>query len=261
LLPYVLVNVGSGSVSLCSECHNIRHVLQLFSTLDPEIKLIPQILMDIIKVIISSKGKLPDADDMEKISTYWDGVYALFKHDSTQYPKKRSEGMISELMLTLLTVSFSLVQACKASDDTAQPVGRFWYFSMPPFEKMVRTGSFAGKKHPIIRTLPFFQQDYLLLQQARSTGLKKDTARDEAMKGLSEQTLKLGARCHKYKTRYRALTLGLFTVFCAGCGMCKAFEMMPCAESPLTAFRMFAHWAWTPKHLAMWESARSMQMT
>jgi hypothetical protein len=260
LLPYILVDVKSGSVFLRHECHDIRRVLQHFSAPDPEIKLIPQILMDSMKVIVSSKGKLPDARGMEKINTYGDGVYALFKHDAKQHPAERSAGMISEAMLKLLTISCSLVEACKASDDTAQPVGKFWYSSLPPFEEMVRSGAFAGNDHPIIRSLPFFRQDYLLLQAARRTGQKKDAAKVEAMKELSDQTLLLGATCHKYKTRYRALTPGLFTVFCAGCGMCEAFEMMPCAESPLTAFRMFAHRAWTPKHLAMWKTARTEPM-
>jgi len=218
----------------------------------------PPLVMDIINGVITSGGKLPaEAKDMEKLNIYGDGLFALIKHDGKLHPVPRAAGMISADMLRLLTVSFSLAKACGVSDGTAAPLGKFRYSDMAPFEEMVRTGSFAGAEHPIIRTLPFFRQDYLLQQAAKRTGVKKNAERDEAMRELSEQTLKLGATCHKYKTRYRALTPGLFTVFCAGCGMCEAFELMPCAESPLTAFRMFAHRAWTPTDLAMWEAAKT----
>ena len=76
----------------------------------------------------------------------------------------------------------------------------------------------------------------------RRKGAEND--RVDADKILRDQSKMMGETCNKYKSRQRAITPGPFTVFCRGCGVCEAFEMMPIAESPLTAFRMFAHRAW-----------------
>jgi hypothetical protein len=35
-----------------------------------------------------------------------------------------------------------------------------------------------------------------------------------------------------------------FTVFCGSCGVCEYVELMPRFESPVIAFRVFAHRAW-----------------
>ena len=112
---------------------------------------------------------------------------------------------------------------------------------------MIKTGIYAPT-HPVIRTFPYFRQDYLS-NMSRTSRRNKETnkqndAREEAMHLLRVQSERMGATCNKYKAKHRALTPGLFTVFCGSCGVCEAVELMPSFESPATAFRMFAHRAW-----------------
>jgi hypothetical protein len=66
----------------------------------------------------------------------------------------------------------------------------------------------------------------------------------EASRILAEQSQRMGVTCNKNKEKHRALTPGLEITNCGGCGACEAFDLMPFAESPVTAFRMFAHRAW-----------------
>ena len=73
----------------------------------------------------------------------------------------------------------------------------------------------------------------------------KDEEKAAAVQTLSEEVKRTGVTCNKYKERHSALTPGLFTVFCLHCKLCVAFELMENTESPGTAFRMFAHRAWT----------------
>lgn len=113
---------------------------------------------------------------------------------------------------------------------------------------MVRTGVFAPQ-HAVFQTLPHFKQDYHNEQvrlKAAAKSVQKTAERTDAVAKLTEQAKLMGLSCSKSKTSHRALTPGIFTVFCAGCGKCVLFEMMDHAECPLTPFRIFSHRAWRP---------------
>jgi len=116
-------------------------------------------------------------------------------------------------------------------------------FFKTEFEQFVRSCSYSPC-HPIIRTFPRFKYDHLAEQSKTRRDLKKAAEAAAVANQLRTESERLGKTCNKYKTRQRALTPGLFTVFCGGCGVCLSFEMMPVCESPVTAFRTFAHRAW-----------------
>lgn len=112
------------------------------------------------------------------------------------------------------------------------------------FEDFIRTGTWAPH-NPVIRRLPWYRREYENCLSRRRVDKTKDEEKAAAVQTLSEEVKHTGVTCNKYKERHSALTPGLFTVFCLHCKLCVAFELMENTESPGTAFRMFAHRAWT----------------
>jgi len=124
------------------------------------------------------------------------------------------------------------------------------------FETFLRTGTWASH-NPVMRTLPWYRRDYEnYVSRVMGTNIK-DKERKEAMRTLREETKRTGVTCNKYKEKNCALTPGLFTVFCLHCKICVAWELMEDTESPATAFRMFAHRAWTRQDFETFKRWRS----
>jgi hypothetical protein len=178
-------------------------------------------------------------------------VTALLKLDALQFPKKAGKGQISIRLKNLLELSLRVAQAgLRGQPDKPGCVSKPWDGGdMTEFERFIRTGTWAPQ-HPVIRTLSPFRYDYLnemaRTRQDKNTDAAQSKVRVEALKVLDEQAKSLGTSCTKFRTSHRALTPGLFTVFCAGCGVCECLEMMDHSECPLVPFRELAHRAWRP---------------
>jgi hypothetical protein len=152
---------------------------------------------------------------------------------------------ISPNVLALLRQSLELSRECLRGNKIA------CHMSLPykapsqyEFETFLRTGTWSPH-NPVMRTLPWFRRDYENYVSGVRRKNVKDKERAEAMRTLREETKRTGVTWNKYKERNSALTPGLFTVFCLHCKICVAWELMEDTESPATAFRMFAHRAWT----------------
>jgi hypothetical protein len=200
-----------------------------------------------VQRIIDQQGQLSQ-NDLQPIALYADGLHSLVVYDRLVNPLLAEQGKLSSELLSLLKTSLRIAQSSLRSKSFVQgqpvtkPFDRKSHFQTD-FEEMVKTGIYAPT-HPVMRTFPYFRQDYLAgMSQTRRTK-KQSVEREEAVHLLRVQSERMGATCNKYKARQRALTPGLFTVFCGSCGVCEAVELMPAFESPVTAFRMFAHRAW-----------------
>jgi len=174
--------------------------------------------------------------------------------DKRVYLAQVSAGMLALVKLSLSIAEGSLVAETslsankQVSRDVAgapatRPFKQSDYF-VSDFDQFVRTCTFAPT-HPVLRTLPYFKQDYIAQMSGSSRRKTKKNETKAAREELRRQSEMMGQTCNKYKTKQRALTPGMFTVFCGGCGVCVAFEMMPIFESPVTAFKTFLHRAWT----------------
>jgi hypothetical protein len=249
LMPFINVLLSDELIALdIAKSANIR-LLKHWASGAPEVKLVPPRLFDVVREV--AQTGLLSATASHEITNHSDCLYCLLK-----------EGQNKEHMKSLLLVCLERASNClKAKGgqgkmsgrqlETAGGATRAWKnVFIDGFDEMVRTGTYAPH-HPVIRQLPDFRQDYLAeVSKKRSRVVAKED-RTRVLDELRKQAEITGMGCNKYKTKHRALTPGLFTVFCGGCGICEAFEMMPDAESPLTAFRMFAHRAWvTQEHNA-----------
>jgi hypothetical protein len=238
---------NEGMVKLVPGLGAIRHVLAHYSSSAPDLQLINPLTIDVVAKICESR-ELPEGRDLELLSTYAEGVHQLLKHDAATAKK----GKISKRLQKLLSMSLGVARAGLRGVHPC--VTKPWRDDMSPFERMVRTGTYTTTLHRVIRTLPPFHSDYInemaRLRSARASSLDKDALEkiNVALAESTEQAKSLGG-CTKFKTSHRALTPGIFTVFCGGCGVCELFELMDHAECPLTPFRIFAHRAWRPKDL------------
>jgi hypothetical protein len=220
--------------------NSIRDVLVHWGCPDPEIKLVPPIVFaEVVKII---RTKCVSKLELDKISVYADGVHALLKHDKSTNPHLAAQGRVSDALVALLTRCISIASSslCVNQSVTKQYVSPF----TTPFEEMVKTGSYFPN-HPVIRTFPWFLYDFnnSMAKTKRQEALFMKL-KDQAEIELKEELDQMGHTCNKYKSSQRALTPGIFTVFCGGCGVCEGFEIMPVAESPLTAFHVFANRSW-----------------
>lgn len=252
ILPYIkTVQSDSGQYTLVDsdvDYKLIRSVIAHWGCPDPELKLIPPPVFRAVQTIIDADGQY-DAVLMQPINLYADGLHSLIEYDVRMHPLLAEGGKLSSQLASLLRRSLGIAQSSirdkskrRELDDVTKPFDRSLHFETD-FEEFVRTGTYSPA-HPVMRTFPFFRQDYLgLMAQNRRTS-KRAAARAEAQQLLRVQSEKMGATCNKYKARTSALTPGLFTVFCGSCGVCEYVELMPRFESPVTAFRVFAHRAW-----------------
>jgi hypothetical protein len=231
----------------------IRRVLAHWGCPDPELKFICPPVFKTVRTIIDADGKI-DSSLTQRISLYADGLSSLIEYDGRVHPELAKQGKLSSQLVSLLRVSLHIATSsirdktehrkdCNGDRiSVTQPYIRSSHFDTE-FEEFVRTGVFSPN-HPAMRTFPYFQQDYLAgMSQTRRTN-KRRADKAQAQHLLRVQSERFGANCNKYKVRTRALTPGLFTVFCGSCGVCEYVELMPRFESPVIAFRVFAHRAW-----------------
>lgn len=244
---------GSRSFTLLDSGNDklLRRVLAHWGCPDPELKFIPPPVFKIVQDIIDREGLYSSPTEtgtemVHRISMYADGLHSLIMYDNRVHPDLAQEGKLSPALVALLQRSLGIARSSLKANSYVQGESVTKpYISIfaTAFEEMVRTGIYAPC-HPVMRTFPYFRQDYLAgMSQSRRTN-KQSSAKLEAQRLLREQSQRMGATCNKYKTKQRALTPGLFTVFCGRCCVCEAVELMPRFESPITAFRMFAHRAW-----------------
>mmetsp|Transcript_31883 Transcript_31883/g.78205 ORF Transcript_31883/g.78205 Transcript_31883/m.78205 type:complete len:217 (-) Transcript_31883:307-957(-) len=192
------------------------------------------------------QNKVLDAAGMRVICMYGHGLHSLIENDRKLNSIRAQEGRLSSALVRVLAVSLGLARACLVANNSQIPETKPWDRpDWTPFEEMVRTGTCAPN-NPVVQTLPHFRQDFLNDKKKAKARGDKDTEREVCTKILREQAAFTADTCTKYKMRHRALTPGLFTVFCGGCGRCLAWELMACTESPATPFKLFALRAWTP---------------
>jgi hypothetical protein len=174
--------------------------------------------------------------------------------DLTQIPGPDD---LSPNVLALLQQSLDISRECLRGNQMACNMSLPYKApSEHEFETFLRTGTWAPH-NPVMRTLPWFRRDYEnYVSRVMRTNIK-DKERKEAMRTLREETKRTGVTCNKYKEKNCALTPGLFTVFCLHCKICVAWELMEDTESPATAFRMFAHRAWTRQDFETFRRWRS----
>ena len=239
LKPYIAAREDGDLCYLSPNLEGIRDVLAHWGCPDPEIKLVPPNVFEEVSRIIREKSA--SQQDLQKISVYSCGLHDLIVHDRATHKVVASKGQLSSQLLALLQSSLS-----KARNSLETGAGCTAPYSTPlsDFEEMVRTGSYFPN-HPVIRTFPWFMYDF----NNRIAKNKRDeehykNAKLQAKQELHNELGEMGHTCNKHKTSQRSLTPGIFTVFCGGCGVCEGFEMMPVAESPLTAFHVFANRAW-----------------
>ena len=259
ILPYIKTEVSLGQHTLLlgdGAYKLIRRVLAHWGCPDPELKFISPPVFKAVQRIIDAGGKF-DSELMQPINLYADGLNSLIEYDGRVHPKLAEEGQLSPQLVSLLKRSLCIAQSSirdksklrsGSVDCTGDPVAvtepyiRSSHFDTE-LEEFVKTGVFSPN-HPAMRTFPYFREDYLAcMSQTRRTS-KRCAERESAQHLLRVQSEKFGANCNKYKARTRALTPGLFTVFCGSCGVCEYVELMPRFESPVIAFRVFAHRAW-----------------
>jgi len=233
-----------------------------------EIKFIPPVVFPLIRQMVQD-GLVPNSPVRTQVIQYARGVSHLMELDSFLNPAAAQTGKLSDDLRNLLSVTLRLAEATlllKAPvvrEDLGKPhqlTSKPYCPSNPkatPFEVMIRTGSwFPG--NPVIRTLPYFMADYLAQMARKSKSCRKAPAdRTAAMnKAIEEHMQRIqmeGTLCTKYKTSFRALTPGIFAVFCVRCGVCVGFEMMSHAESTLVPFRIFCHRMWTKEDADVWK--------
>lgn len=233
-------------VYLDKELDKIRKVLAHWGCPDPEIKLMPVNVFADVHFIISENqisGKI-----LSNIHLYAPGLHSLIVHDHAQHPDLSKQAKVSSQLLALLATSLDVATSGLKSKSTSSSVSRAYEDPFDtPFEAMVKTASYFPNR-PVIRTFPWLYYDYLNKAATnKRRELQEMEAKAAADKALQDDVKKMGNTCNKFKTTRHVLLPGIFTVFCAGCGMCEGFEMMPVAESPMTAFHVFAHRAWTCK--------------
>jgi hypothetical protein len=189
-----------------------------------------------VERIIHSGGSFSQ-QDMESIVMFGDALHDLIVYDcvENQHSDVVQEGKVSRDLVALLKLCLRVARASlrstsrvESGQSVTQPFDRRLHYRND-FEEFIRTGVYAPS-HPVIRTFPYFRQDYLAHMDSSRRRKAGQEQKCEAAEILRKQSERMGQTCNKYKTRQRALTPGLFTVFCGGCGVCEAFEMMPIAE-------------------------------
>ena len=259
------VNLEHTALSL-SLVKSLTTSSKMFAT--GEIKFIPPVVFPLIRKMVHN-GLVPISPVCAQIIQYAPGVIHLIQLDSSLNPAAAQNGKLSDDLLNLLTITLGLAEATllpKApvvNADVGRPhqiTSKPYCPSNPnatPFEVMIRTGSWFPR-NPVIRTVPSFMADHLaqMARKSKSNSKASMNRRASMDKDMEEQLQRIqmeGTLCIKYKTSFRALTPGIFAVFCAGCGVCVGFEMMSHAESTLVPFRIFCHRMWTKEDADVWK--------
>lgn len=233
-----------------------------------EIKFIPPVVFSLIRQMVHD-GLIPNSPVCGQVIQYAPGVFHLIELDSSLNPAAAQEGKLSDDLRNLLTITLGLAEATllpKAPvvrEDVGKPhqlTSKPYCPSNPqatPFEVMIRTGSwFPG--NPVIRTVPSFMADHVAQMARKSKSYRKAPMERMAVinKAVEEHMQRVqmeGTLCTKYKTSFRALTPGIFAVFCVRCRVCVGFEMMSHAESTLVPFRIFCHRMWRREDADIWK--------
>lgn len=202
---------------------HIKYVLLHWASPAGEIKLIPPLVFDLVNEIVET-GQIPRGEKLEKLNLVADGVYQLLKLDrvqaSTGAGGAEGTSQISESMRDLLRVSLEIARAALQSKTPCKTKPYIEVTGASEFETFIRTGAWFPN-HRVVRTLPGFRFDYNNEMARQSQGKRNgrvNTAQKEARDEITEHARNVGSTCTKYKTSYRALTSGIFTVFCGGCG-------------------------------------------
>ena len=257
---------GGGTSSVCTYClsDDANQLLMLWShyaSPAPELLFLPVQLHKTVQNIVSRATLTVQESNM--IASLSPGMHRFLtvvknKHsdseDLTQIPGPDD---LSPNVLALLQQSLDISRECLRGNQMACNMSLPYKApSEHEFETFLRTGTWAPH-NPVMRTLPWFRRDYEnYVSRVMRTNIK-DKERKEAMRTLREETKRTGVTCNKYKEKNCALTPGLFTVFCLHCKICVAWELMEDTESPATAFRMFAHRAWTRQDFETFRRWRS----
>lgn len=226
---------------------HLKYVLGHWASPAPEIIMTTVKSMPIVHAMVTERN-VPSSRDLAILMDSSGGIVDLLDHDRTC---SREKGKISVQLQNLLKVSLRVAQAgLKGEGFKSVPWAWVGEYAWTEFEQMVRTGTYAPS-HPVIRRIPMFHQDYLL-EMARKRPPSKRVqeligAKKAANEELIEQAAVSGASCTKFLDNMkRALTPGIFTIFCASCGTCEAFELMDHCESTRTPFELFMYRAWLP---------------
>lgn len=227
----------------------IRHVIAHWGCADPELKLIPPAVFPQVLQLIASSSKAELGASLSNIELYADGLHMLMMYDSKCNPELAAQGKISPQLAKLLESSLLVAQqGLKAlSADLDQVIITKAYenpFKGNEFAEMIRTGSWFPT-HPLVRVFPWFWRDNENLAERFNRKLLQATnLMNDVVQQRAQDLESYGSTCHKHKSSNHGLVPGIFTVFCGGCGACEGFEIMPIAESPATAFQIFAQRAW-----------------
>lgn len=217
---------------------DLRKIWRHWASGAPELVFLPTPVFEAVSTLLSG-GELTE-QQRHQISVYSHGVHLLMLQDE-------SHRGVSDSLKALLADSLRIAMRCLVAEVHVPSKEYSTSTKYSPFETMIREGVWAPS-HPVTTLLPTYKADILnSIQNEKRRNIKQSEraqADKEATDLLVEQHKLRGVTCVKYKTRYRSLSPGLFTVFCLGCGICEAWEMMKCAESPATFFRMLAHRFW-----------------
>lgn len=279
LLPYVdtvvLSDAADSQTPFCTLNQDslklILPVLKHWASPVPELQVIPAALMLTVSQILTTKSITPQQN--REITSYSELLRLLVLHDkrrksnsdfSTNSGDEDSEAAsgnatpLSPTMVALLKEMLYTSQRCLDGESGAHKT-KGWPIVSPKlgaeadleceregWSHMVRSGSyFPG--NPVFRRLQYCKHDFLNEQSRKRRDNKNQDPEGvkEAAQELKMESERMGLTCNKYKEKSSKLTPGLFTVFCLGCSVCVGFELMDDPESPLTAFKIFAHRAWT----------------
>jgi hypothetical protein len=230
----------------------------------PEILFLPAALHSTVQNIISRQVvTVQEGNTVARLSPGMHRFLAVAKKtlsDADAEDLTHCPDTLTPKALELLQKSLDLSRACLQSGKIAGCMSRPYQApAQHEFETFLRTGTWAPH-NPVIRTLPWFRRDYENYVGTVRRHQVHSQEREEVIQTLRDETKRTGVTCNKYKERHSVLTPGLFTVFCLHCKMCVAWELMEDSESPATAFRMFAHRAWTRQDFQMWRRWKSEQV-
>lgn len=222
----------------------------------PELVVMPVMVLPHVTAIVSGPASVVSVPDAHHISQVAPGIFAVMTlppHSSDALPDDSPEvlpeGQSTSLQLhrpvvELLKSMLKCALACLQVTDQLPIRTLPWESGHGDFEEMVRTASYFPQ-FPVLRQLPEFRQDYHNRMDASRRSSAKTQANDDCTDELRDRSVNMGLTCNKYKDRQGSITPGLFTFFCAKCGICLGFELFDSVESPSSAFKVFALRAWT----------------
>jgi len=253
LLPFIHISDGR------LDTERVRGILPLlkhWSSTAPESLALPVELVPLLRDIITADDPVLQPAQCAQIQRWSRAVYDLLlvRVTGVEHPPADTTGYhIDPAVAALLSEMCTLTLKCfeaESGDMETRPWPPRDHVAVHEFEEMIRTASYAPQ-HPVIRQLPHFRYDRVNAAARRRRCTAALSERDAEFHALLRMSQSMGVTCNKYKDRASSrISPGLFTVFCAGCCVCVAFELMACVESPQTAFNIFALRAFTDAELA-----------